>query len=142
MNYGLSIPNFGAYADVRALVALARDVEAAGWDGLFLWGHIQFWKGFGEPAADPWVALAAVAISTEGLRLGTLVIPVARRRAGGGAFDVVLGGATSGDDPVAAAALVAPYGAAGMTWWLEYINPYRGSFAEIERRVRQGPPGV
>ncbi len=82
MQYGLTMPNFGSYADVRALVDLAREAEAAGWDGFFLWDHIQN-SGGGEEAApmcDPWVALGAIALATERIRIGTMITPLARRR--------------------------------------------------------------
>jgi alkanesulfonate monooxygenase SsuD/methylene tetrahydromethanopterin reductase-like flavin-dependent oxidoreductase (luciferase family) len=39
-------------------------------------------------------------------------------------FDYVAAGNTPGDDPVAGAAHVAPYIAAGATWWLETIDPW------------------
>lgn len=42
MHYGLSIPNFGDYGDVCALVALAFEAEQAGWDGFFVWDHLEF----------------------------------------------------------------------------------------------------
>lgn len=79
MFYGISIPPFGEYADPRTLAALARAAEQAGWDGFFLWDHMIF-DPSGHPIADPWVALAAVALHTERMRLGTLITPVARRR--------------------------------------------------------------
>lgn len=56
---------------------VAVDAERAGWDGVFLWDHVLLWP---TPMADPWVALAAVALATERVRLGTLVTPVPRRR--------------------------------------------------------------
>jgi len=34
----------------------------------------------GMPKADPWIALAAIALSTERVRIGTLVTPLPRRR--------------------------------------------------------------
>lgn len=81
MRYGLTMPNFGSYAEVRALASLAADAEAAGWDGFFLWDHISpAAPGGPAPFADPWMALTAVALSTERLRIGTMVTPIPRRR--------------------------------------------------------------
>lgn len=77
MKHGLSLPNFGSFADPRLLVEVAREAERAGWDGVFLWDHVLLWP---TPMADPWVALAAVASATERVRLGTLVTPLPRRR--------------------------------------------------------------
>jgi hypothetical protein len=34
MHYGVSVPNFGDYSDLRLLAELAREAEMAGWDGL------------------------------------------------------------------------------------------------------------
>jgi alkanesulfonate monooxygenase SsuD/methylene tetrahydromethanopterin reductase-like flavin-dependent oxidoreductase (luciferase family) len=80
MKYGISIPNFGSYAKVRAVAELARDAEDAGWDGLFYWDHLVGDDVIGPVRIDPWVALGAIAIRTERIRLGTMVTPVARRR--------------------------------------------------------------
>lgn len=77
MRYALNVPNFGAFADVRALSQLAHEAEEAGWDGFFLWDHIGNWPA---PTADPWVALAAMAMTTSRIRLGPLVTPLPRRR--------------------------------------------------------------
>src|SRR5262245_30187070 len=78
MKYGLYLPNFGYCGDARLLGDLAREAEDAGWDGFFLWDHVRF-PGQ-EPHADPWIALAVVALHTERLRFGPLVTPLARRR--------------------------------------------------------------
>ncbi len=78
MRYGLCVANIGSYADPRVTVRVARAAEKAGWEALFLWDHLAF--AWGAPAADPWVTLAAVASTTERIRLGTMVTPVARRR--------------------------------------------------------------
>ena len=67
MRYGLAIPDS---VDVSGLIELAREAETAGWDGVF------YWDSFG---VDPWVALTAVALSTERVRLGTMVTPLPRR---------------------------------------------------------------
>ena len=77
MHYGVSIPNFGEYSDPRLLAELAHETEAAGWEGFFLWDHIVWpWHA---AVADPWVALAAVAMRTERILLGTMVTPIPRR---------------------------------------------------------------
>lgn len=77
MRYAIYVPNFGPYGEARALADLARDAEQAGWDGLFLWDHVAGWD---HPVVDPWVALTAVALATQRLRLGTTVTPLPRRR--------------------------------------------------------------
>jgi alkanesulfonate monooxygenase SsuD/methylene tetrahydromethanopterin reductase-like flavin-dependent oxidoreductase (luciferase family) len=77
VRFGLTVPNFGDYFDPRVLAALARDAEDAGWDGFFVWDHTVIWP---TPIIDPWVALTAIAIATERIRIGPLVTPVPRRR--------------------------------------------------------------
>ncbi len=72
-------PPFGDYSDARYLADMAREAEAAGWDGFFIWDHIFFDPSF-HPIADPWVALAAIAINTQRIRIGMVVTPLARRR--------------------------------------------------------------
>lgn len=79
MRYALDLPNMGPFADPRLLVELARDAEQAGWDGLFLWDHLGG-REPNLPLVDPWIALAAIAASTERIRLGTMVTPLPRRR--------------------------------------------------------------
>ena len=79
VRFGLSVPAFADFAEPAALADLARTAEAAGWDGFFVWDHVVFDPTF-HPMADPWVALAAVALATERVRIGTLVTPLPRRR--------------------------------------------------------------
>ena len=79
MQYGVSVPPFGPFGDAVELAALARDAERADWDGFFIWDHVVYDPSF-HPMVDPWVGLAAVALSTSRVRIGTLVTPVARRR--------------------------------------------------------------
>jgi hypothetical protein len=75
----------------------------------------------------------------------------ARRADPNAPFDYVASGITPGDDPAAGAAQVAPYVAAGATWWLETIDPWTrhrdwsvvmGSDDEawMDARIRQPPP--
>ena len=82
MRYSVNIPNFGDFADARAVARLAEAAEAAGWDALFVWDHVVHDKlrRVGQPFGDPWMLLTAAALATSRLRLGPLVTPVARRR--------------------------------------------------------------
>ena len=79
VQHGVSVPPFGPFADASELAALARAAEEAGWDGFFVWDHVVFDPTF-HPIVDPWVGLAAVAMATKRIRLGTMVTPLARRR--------------------------------------------------------------
>jgi alkanesulfonate monooxygenase SsuD/methylene tetrahydromethanopterin reductase-like flavin-dependent oxidoreductase (luciferase family) len=78
MRYGIVTSNLGGYADPRVAVRLAQSAEAAGWGAFFVWDHLGFVRGV--PSGDPWVTLSAVATSTEHLKLGLAVTPLARRR--------------------------------------------------------------
>lgn len=77
MKFGIYLPNFGPYGEARVLSDLAREAEDSGWDGFFLWDHIAGWA---LPTVDPWVGLAAVAMNTQKIRIGTTVTPLPRRR--------------------------------------------------------------
>jgi alkanesulfonate monooxygenase SsuD/methylene tetrahydromethanopterin reductase-like flavin-dependent oxidoreductase (luciferase family) len=70
---------FDQLADPRLLANLAGLAEASGWQGLFLWDRITY-PPVGRAVADPWVALSAVAMATETLRLGPMVTALSRRR--------------------------------------------------------------
>lgn len=77
MQYALYLPNFDLFGEAAVLAELASLAEENGWDGFFIWDHLE-WPG-SEPAVDPWVALAAIAMRTSRIRLGTLVTPLPRR---------------------------------------------------------------
>ena len=79
MKFAVDLPNFGEYFHPRTMAEIGEEVENAGWDGLFIWDHL--WLGETEPFVDPWVALTAIAMNTERIRLGTMVTPLARRSA-------------------------------------------------------------
>lgn len=86
MQYGVMVSTYGEFSDPRAIESIARETEAAGWDGLFTWDHIatasspRGQRATPEPIIDTWVALTIVAMSTERIRFGPRVTPLPRRR--------------------------------------------------------------
>jgi hypothetical protein len=81
MRYSIGFPIAGPHADARSLAELARIAEDSGWDGVFLEDYIVHWSSPGKaPVCDPWIALAAIAIATRRVRIGTTVTPLSRRR--------------------------------------------------------------
>ena len=68
MRFGFVLP----YGDARTAAELAVVAEEHGWDGFFVWEGI--W------AIDPWISLAAAAMSTSSIRLGTMLTPLPRRQ--------------------------------------------------------------
>jgi alkanesulfonate monooxygenase SsuD/methylene tetrahydromethanopterin reductase-like flavin-dependent oxidoreductase (luciferase family) len=77
MQYAFDLANFGPYAGPRVLADLAHLAEESGWDGFFIWDHIQV--GWADPVGDPTVQLAAIAIATKRVKFGPMVTPLARR---------------------------------------------------------------
>ncbi|MFN8480267.1 MAG: LLM class flavin-dependent oxidoreductase [Kouleothrix sp.] len=68
MHYGFVFPGNDANLAVEYGIA----AERAGWDGFFVWDTV--W------GVDPWATLAAIAVQTTRIRLGTMLTPVSRRR--------------------------------------------------------------
>lgn len=77
MKYAVNIPPF---TDPSVVVAIAVEAERAGWDGVFLWDHLQWIPDELVEVHNPWVLLGAIAQATERVTLGTLVTPLSRRR--------------------------------------------------------------
>jgi alkanesulfonate monooxygenase SsuD/methylene tetrahydromethanopterin reductase-like flavin-dependent oxidoreductase (luciferase family) len=80
MRFGLNLGNGGPSADPRTMADLAELAEQSGWDGVFLEDYIVYQNRTGTPTYDPWVCLAAMAMRTQRIRLGTTVTPLPRRR--------------------------------------------------------------
>ena len=76
---GLFVAPFDALADPRVVGDLAAAAETAGWDGFFVWDHLQYGERV-TAIADVWTCCAAVAMRTEKMRFGPMVTPLARRR--------------------------------------------------------------
>jgi len=68
MKFGFVLP----YGDARTAADLAQAAEGAGWDGFFVWEPV--WGN------DAWVGLAAAAMVTHRIRLGTMLTPLSRMR--------------------------------------------------------------
>jgi alkanesulfonate monooxygenase SsuD/methylene tetrahydromethanopterin reductase-like flavin-dependent oxidoreductase (luciferase family) len=68
MKYGFLFPG----GDARTAADFARQAEQAGWDGFFVWEAV--WS------VDTWVSLAAAAMVTQRIRLGTMITPLSRMR--------------------------------------------------------------
>ena len=84
MRYAVDCPNYGDYVDPRTHADLAYEAEQAGWDGFFVWDHMNYlgppWQTGGDGMSDPWIILAAVALRTEHIKIGPMVTPLPRRR--------------------------------------------------------------
>src|SRR6266542_4124973 len=80
MRFGLLVQMTGVLGYPQPLARLARAAEAAGWDGFFIWDVFGGASAAPSPVVDPWIALAAIAATTERIRFGTMVTPLPRRR--------------------------------------------------------------
>jgi alkanesulfonate monooxygenase SsuD/methylene tetrahydromethanopterin reductase-like flavin-dependent oxidoreductase (luciferase family) len=116
MRYGFVLP----YGDARTAAELAAVAEEHGWDGFFVWESI--W------GLDAWAMLAAAAMTTERIRLGTMLTPLPRRKP----WDVA--GQTSTVDNLSngRVILAAGLGVAGEDrFWLFEDDPGRKVRAEM-----------
>jgi Luciferase-like monooxygenase len=78
LRYGFVIPG----GEANEIVAMAREAEEAGWDGVFIPDciAIETAEHPASPWFDPWVLLSAMATLTTRVRLGTMLTAVSRRR--------------------------------------------------------------
>lgn len=68
MKYGVVLTG----GEANEQLALAEEVEKAGWDGVFLWEGIY--------GVDPYVTMGAIAARTKRVRIGTMLTPASRRQ--------------------------------------------------------------
>lgn len=82
MRFALDLPNTGVCSDARVLADLARLAEDAGWDAVFVWDsmHVPMPDPRLDGFCDPWIALTAMALATERVLLGPMILPLPRRR--------------------------------------------------------------
>ena len=73
MKFGIVV----SFGSVHDQVNIAREAEAAGWDGVFSFDAIAIDRG---DVFDPWVVLGAMATVTERVTLGAMVFSLPRRR--------------------------------------------------------------
>jgi alkanesulfonate monooxygenase SsuD/methylene tetrahydromethanopterin reductase-like flavin-dependent oxidoreductase (luciferase family) len=76
---GIFVAPFEELADAAVIARLAARAEEAGFDGFFLWDHVDY-RDPVHALADPWVCMAALASATERILTGPLITPPARRR--------------------------------------------------------------
>lgn len=72
MKYGIVIQE----NDIAKMCDLAVEAEQMGWDGIFIADALAP----DIPWFDPWIAMAAIAMKTERIRIGTMIAAVPRRR--------------------------------------------------------------
>jgi alkanesulfonate monooxygenase SsuD/methylene tetrahydromethanopterin reductase-like flavin-dependent oxidoreductase (luciferase family) len=78
MRWGLSISLSADLSDPAVVADVAVAAEEAGWHGVFVWDHL--WNRTFVPFADPFVTMAAIAVATERVRIGPIVVALPRRR--------------------------------------------------------------
>jgi len=78
MRFGFILPT----SEPRVCAELAALAEHSGWDGVFIPDCIAIETPTvpPQPAYDPWVTLAAMAVATRRVRLGTMLTALPRRR--------------------------------------------------------------
>ena len=115
MRYGWVLP----YGDARTAAELAQVAERHGWDAFFVWDPV--W------GIDAWVSLAAAAMTTDRIRLGTMLTPLPRRLPWDVASQVATVDNLSGGRVILAVGL----GATEERWWLFEDDPGRRARAEL-----------
>ena len=77
MKHALYVPNYGEWGCPNKLLELARSADESGFDGFFLWDHVN---PVNVVAIDTISVLSAVATVTKNIKIGPMITPIARRR--------------------------------------------------------------
>jgi hypothetical protein len=109
--------------------------RAARWDGMFPLKMPPVQLVNLTPGAAPWSILW---LSPDELR--DAVNYVSQHRNTAGLYDVIASGATPLGASTKGQTMVRAYREAGATWWLEWLDEQRGTFAEMRDHIRKGPP--
>jgi alkanesulfonate monooxygenase SsuD/methylene tetrahydromethanopterin reductase-like flavin-dependent oxidoreductase (luciferase family) len=111
--------------------------RAARWDGVFPLKSPPVPLVDLAPGAAPWSALW--------LRpdeLGEAVDYVREHRTTNGSFEVIASGGTPLGEKERGQDIVKSFEEVGATWWLEWLDEQRGTFAQMREHIRQGPPKI
>ncbi|HKV54507.1 MAG TPA: LLM class flavin-dependent oxidoreductase, partial [Candidatus Binataceae bacterium] len=109
--------------------------RAARWDGVFPLKMPRVPLVGLTPGAAPWSILWL-----QPKELGEAVSYVRQHRTDAGPFDVIASGATPPGETAKGRELVNSFREAGATWWLEWLDETRGTFAHMREHIRKGPP--
>jgi len=77
MNFGITLPNFGKYADKNEILKIAALAEELRFESLWVSDHVVIpdsHQGFGDVFYDPLITLTYVAADARNISLGTSVI--------------------------------------------------------------------
>jgi hypothetical protein len=111
--------------------------RAARWDGVFPLKMPPVPLVGLAPGAAPWSLLWL-----QPQELSEAIKYVKQHRTIVGTFDVIASGATPLHDRSKGQDTVNAFHEVGATWWLEWLDEQRGSFAEMRDHVRKGPPKI
>jgi probable F420-dependent oxidoreductase len=82
MEFGVTLPNFGKYAEKNEIVNIATSAEELGFDSIWVSDHIVIpdtHHGFGDVFYEPIVTLSYLASITKNIKLGSSVITLPYR---------------------------------------------------------------
>jgi Luciferase-like monooxygenase len=111
--------------------------RAARWDGVFPLKMPPVPPIGLTPSSIAWSALWLTPAE-----LRESITFVRQHRTVEGHFDIVASGATPVNERAKAREVVAAFQEVGATWWLEWLDEQRGTFAQLREHVRKGPPRI